>query len=327
MAQFNRTAAALGFLGAVLCFTQSAPAVAQAWPSRPVTMVVPFTAGTTSDVLARSLAQELSAKLGQTFVIENKGGAGGNIGASTVARSQPDGYTILFATTGQAATNQLMYKQMDFDPQRDFASVILVGKAPVIITAKPNAPYATLKEFIAFAKANPGKATGGFPGNGTLGHITGELLATKAGIEFGKTQYRGSSAIVTDLLGGHIDVGMDSVAGYVPTVREGKIKALAIASAQRWSQLPDVPTVAESGLPGFEASVWYALLVPAKVPDEIVSKLNAITNVWLKEAKTQEFLANLGAVPAGGSPADLKAFTHAEIEKWGPIIKAANISF
>ena len=327
MAQFNRTAAALGFLGAVLCFTQSAPAVAQAWPSRPVTMVVPFTAGTTSDVLARSLAQELSAKLGQTFVIENKGGAGGNIGASTVARSQPDGYTILFATTGQAATNQLMYKQMDFDPQRDFASVILVGKAPVIITAKPNAPYATLKEFIAFAKANPGKATGGFPGNGTLGHITGELLATKAGIEFGKTQYRGSSPIVTDLLGGHIDVGMDSVAGYVPTVREGKIKALAIASAQRWSQLPDVPTVAESGLPGFEASVWYALLVPAKVPDEIVSKLNAITNVWLKEAKTQEFLANLGAVPAGGSPADLKAFTHAEIEKWGPIIKAANISF
>ena len=327
MAQFNRTAAALGFLGAVLCFTQSAPAVAQAWPSRPVTMVVPFTAGTTSDVLARSLAQELSAKLGQTFVIENKGGAGGNIGASTVARSQPDGYTILFATTGQAATNQLMYKQMDFDPQRDFASVILVGKAPVIITAKPNAPYATLKEFIAFAKANPGKATGGFPGNGTLGHITGELLATKAGIEFGKTQYRGSSAIVTDLLGGHIDVGMDSVAGDVPTVREGKIKALAIASAQRWSQLPDVPTVAESGLPGFEASVWYALLVPAKVPDEIVSKLNAITNVWLKEAKTQEFLANLGAVPAGGSPADLKAFTHAEIEKWGPIIKAANISF
>jgi tripartite-type tricarboxylate transporter receptor subunit TctC len=327
MAQFNRTAAALAFLGAVLCFTQSAPAVAQAWPSRPVTMVVPFTAGTTSDVLARSLAQELSAKLGQTFVIENKGGAGGNIGASTVARAQPDGYTILFATTGQAATNQLMYKQMDFDPQRDFASVILVGKAPVIITAKPNAPYATLKEFIAFAKANPGKATGGFPGNGTLGHITGELLATKAGIEFGKTQYRGSSAIVTDLLGGHIDVGMDSVAGYVPTVREGKIKALAIASAQRWSQLPDVPTVAESGLQGFEASVWYALLVPAKVPDEIVSKLNAITNVWLKEAKTQEFLANLGAVPAGGSPADLEAFTQAEIEKWGPIIKAANISF
>lgn len=327
MTQVNRSAAALAVLGTVLGFAQATPAYAQAWPSRPVTMVVPFTAGTTSDVIARSLAQELGAKLGQTFVIENKGGAGGNLGAAFVARAQPDGYTILFATTGQAATNQLMYKSMDFDPQRDFAPVVLVGKAPIIVTAKPTAPYATLREFIAYAKANPGKATGGFPGNGTLGHITGELLATKAGIEFGKTQYRGSSAIVTDLLGGHIDVGMDSVAGYVPTVREGKIKALAIASAQRWSRLPDVPTVAESGLPGFEASVWYALLVPVKASDEIVSKLNAITNAWLKDLKTQEFLGNLGAVSAGGTPAELKAFTRAEVEKWGPIIKAANISF
>jgi tripartite-type tricarboxylate transporter receptor subunit TctC len=153
------------------------------------------------------------------------------------------------------------------------------------------------------------------------------LLSKQAGIEFGKTQYRGSSAIVTDLLGGHIDVGMDSVAGYVPTVREGKIKALAIASAQRWSQLPNVPTVAESGLPGFEASVWYAILVPTKAPDEVVSKINAIANAWLKEPKTQEFMANLGAVPAGGTPADLRAFTQSEMDKWGPIVKGANISF
>lgn len=326
MAQINRTTAALGLLGAVLCFTHAAPSYAQTWPSRPVTMVVPFTAGTTSDVIARSLAQELGAKLGQTFVIENKGGAGGNIGAATVARATADGYTILFATTGQAATNQLMYKQMDFDPQRDFAPVVLVAKAPVIITAKPTAPYGSLKEFLAYAKANPNKATGGFPGNGTLGHITGELLASKAGIQFSKTQYRGSAAILTDLLGGHIDVGMDSLAAYVPSVREGKIKALAIASSQRWSKLPDVPTVAET-LPGFEASVWYALLVPAKVPDEIVAKLNAVTNAWLKEPKTQEFLADFGAVTAGGTPAELKAFTQAEIQKWGPIIKAANISF
>ncbi|MDI1346682.1 MAG: tripartite tricarboxylate transporter substrate binding protein [Pseudolabrys sp.] len=323
MGQVNKSIAVLGVLAAV---TQAVPASAQAWPTRPVTLVVPFTAGTTSDVIARSLAQELSAKLGQTFVIENKAGAGGNIGASTVARAQPDGYTILFATTGQAATNKLMYKQMDFDPQRDFAPVVLVAKAPVIITAKPNASYASLKDFITYAKANPGKATGGFPGNGTLGHITGELLATKAGIEFGKTQYRGSAAILTDLLGGHIDVGMDSLAAYVPSVREGKIKALAIASSQRWSKLPDVPTVAET-LPGFEASVWYAILVPAKVPDDVVAKLNAVTNAWLKEPKTQEFLTDFGAVTAGGSPADLKAFTQAEVEKWGPIIKAANISF
>ncbi len=326
MQSINRREIALGLLGAALLFTHVSPGHAQTWPSHPVTMIVPFTAGTTSDVIARSLAQELSSKLGQTFVIENKSGAGGNIGATVVARAPADGYTVLFATTGQAATNQLMYKKMDFDPQRDFAPVVLVAKAPVIITAKPDAPYATLKDFIAYAKANPGKATGGFPGNGTLGYITGELLAKKAGIEFGKTQYRGSSAILTDLLGGHIDVGMDSLAAYVPSVRENKIKALAIASPQRWSKLPDVPTVAET-LPGFEASVWYALLVPAKTPDEIVAKLNAVTNAWLKEPKTQEFLADFGAVTAGGTPADLKAFTQAEVDKWAPIVKAANISF
>ena len=322
----NRRMAALGLMSAALCLTQAAPVFADAWPSRPITMVVPFTAGTTSDVIARSLAQELHQKLGQPFIIENKGGAGGNIGAANVARANGDGYTILFATTGQAATNQLMYKSMDYSPQRDFAPVVLVAKAPVIITAKPDAPYSTLKDFIAYAKANPGKATGGFPGNGTLGHITGELLASNAGIDFAKTQYRGSAQILTDLIGNHIDVGMDSLAGYVPSVREGKIKALAIASSQRWSKLPDVPTVAEA-LPGFEAGVWYAILVPAKTPDDVVAKLNAATNAWLKEPKTQEFLANLGIQPAGGSPADLKAFTQSEIDKWGPIIKAAKIQF
>ena len=327
MRPMNRRATTLGLLATAFCVAHAAPGYSQSWPTRPVTVVVPFTAGTTSDVIARGLAQELNARLGQPFVIENKGGAGGNIGAASVARSTPDGYTILFATTSQAATNKMMYKQMDFDPQRDFAPVILVGKAPVIITAKPDAPYASLAEFITYAKANPNKVTGGFPGNGTLGHITGELLGKKAGIEFGKTQYRGSAAILADLLGGHIDVGMDSLAAYISNVKEGKIKALAIASTKRWSALPNVPTVAESGLPGFEASVWYAVLVPAKVPADIVAKINEITNAWLKDPKTQEFLANLGAETAGGSPADLAAFTQSEIDKWGPIIKDANISF
>lgn len=326
MYMLNRRMATMALVGAAFGLTHTLPAHAQAWPSRPVTMVVPFTAGTTSDVIARSLAQELHQKLGQPFVIENKGGAGGNIGATNVARANPDGYTILFATTGQAATNQLMYKKMDYSPQRDFASVVLVAKAPVIVTARPDAPFSTLKDFIAYAKANPGKATGGFPGNGTLGHITGELLARSAGIDFAKSQYRGSAQILTDLIGNHIDVGMDSLAGYVPSVREGKIKALAIASSQRWSRLPDVPTVAES-LPGFEAGVWYAVLVPVKTPDDVIAKLNAATNAWLKDAKTQEFLANLGIQPAGGTPADLKAFTQAEIDKWGPIIKDAKIEF
>ena len=326
MRKTDRRATILGLLAAILCLAQASPGHSQNWPTRTVTIVVPFTAGTTSDVIARSLAQELSAKLGQPFIVENKAGAGGNIGAASVVRAAADGHTILFATTAQAATNKLMYK-LDFDPQRDFAPIVLVGKAPVIVTARPDAPYSSLAEFITYAKANPNKVTGGFPGNGTLGHITGELLGRKAGIEFGKTQYRGAAAILADLLGGHIDIGMDSLAPYLSNIREGKIKALAIASSKRWSMLPNVPTVAESGLPGFEASVWYAMLVPAKVSPEIVDKLNEVTNAWLKDPKTQEFLVNFGAEAVGGSPDDLKAFTQSEIDKWSPIIKDANITF
>jgi tripartite-type tricarboxylate transporter receptor subunit TctC len=306
--------------------TQSAPSRADTWPSRTVTFVVAFTAGTTSDVIARRLAHDLSEKLGKSFIVENKGGAGGNIGATSVARSSPDGYTILFATTGQAATNKLMYKNIEYDPQRDFAPVILVGKAPVIVTARPDAPFSTVKELVAYAKANT-KLTAAYPGNGTLGHITGELLNRTAGISITAAQYKGAAAMLPDLMGSHIDIAMDSATPYLGPVKSGKIKALAIASATRWSMLPDVPTVSESGIPGFEASVWYALLAPVKAPPEVVAKLNDLTNGWLKEPATQEFLAKVGAQPAGGTPADLKAFTQSEIDKWGPIIKAANINF
>jgi len=306
--------------------TQSAPSHADTWPSRTVTFVVAFTAGTTSDVIARRLAHDLSEKLGKSFIVENKGGAGGNIGATSVARSSPDGYTILFATTGQAATNKLMYKNIEYDPQRDFAPVILVGKAPVIVTARPDAPFSTVKELVAYAKANT-KLTAAYPGNGTLGHITGELLNRTAGISITAAQYKGAAAMLPDLMGSHIDIAMDSATPYLGPVKSGKIKALAIASATRWSMLPDVPTVSESGIPGFEASVWYALLAPVKAPPEVVAKLNELTNGWLKEPATQEFLAKVGAQPAGGTPADLKAFTQSEIDKWGPIIKAANINF
>jgi tripartite-type tricarboxylate transporter receptor subunit TctC len=180
---------------------------------------------------------------------------------------------------------------------------------------------------IDYAKANPDKLTAGFPGNGTLGHVTGELLQQRAQIRFSHTQYRGSAAIMTDLLGGHIDIAMDSMAAYVPNVKEGKLKALAIGAGSRWRGLPDVPTAAESGLPGFEASVWYALLAPAKAPPEIVAKLNAATNAFLNGAQAKEMFDGLGIVPAGGSPDDLKAFIAAEVEKWAPIVKAANITF
>jgi len=307
--------------------SQPAESVAQAWPNRPITMVVPFTAGTTSDIIARGLAQHLSEKLGQTVVIDNRGGAGGNIGGAVVARAQNDGYTMLFATTGPAATNKLMYQNMPYDPQKDLAPIGLVGKSPIIITARPDAPFSTLKEYVAYAKSNPDKSNGGFPGNGTLGHITGVLLQSTAGIKFGFVQYRGSAPIIADLIGKNIDIAMDSMAAYVPAVEAGQIKALAIAGPQRWSKLPNVPTASESGLPGFEAAVWYALYAPAGTPADIIAKVNAATNDYLKTDKAKAFFDNLGVQSSGGTPDDLKAFTAAEIEKWGPAIKAADIKF
>jgi tripartite-type tricarboxylate transporter receptor subunit TctC len=212
--------AALAGLGALVL--GAAGAAAQSWPTRPVTLVVPFTAGTTSDIVARALGEQLAKAIGQPVTIDNRGGAGGNIGAAAVAKAAPDGYTLLLATTGQAATNQLMYKEIGFDPQRDFAPIVLIGKAPVIIAAKLDGPARTLPEAIAYAKANPDKLTAGFPGNGTLGHITGVLLQQRTGIRFAQAQYRGTQQILTDLLGGHIDLAMDSMAAYVPNVQEGE---------------------------------------------------------------------------------------------------------
>lgn len=300
---------------------------AQEWPVRPVTMVVPFTSGTTSDVVARALMDHLSKAIGQPIVIDNRGGAGGNIGAGMVAKAKPDGYTILLATTGPAATNKLMYKTMSFDPQRDFADIVLVGKAPVIIVARPNGPANSLQGLIGYAKANPDKVTAGFPGNGTLGHITGKLLQERSGIKFAETQYRGSTPIITDLLGGHIDIAMDSMAAYVPQVQDGKLRALAIASSRRFAGLPDVPAASEAGLPGFEASVWYAMLAPTGTPAPVIAKLNAATNDFLKTAQAKELFEKLGIDVAGGTPNDLRTFVSSEIEKWAPIIKSANIEF
>jgi tripartite-type tricarboxylate transporter receptor subunit TctC len=281
----------------------------------------------TGDIVARGLVEHLGAALGQPFVVDNRSGAGGNVGGAAAAKATPDGYTLLLATTGPASINKLTYKTMPYDPQRDLAPIALLGKAPVIIVGKNSLPAATLKEFVEYAKVNPGKVTAGYPGNGTQGHITGELLQQRASINFAQTQYRGSPAIITDILGEHIDVGMDSIAPYVPLIQEKKLRGLAIAGTTRWPLLPDVPTVAESGFPGFEAAVWYALLAPAGTPAEIIVKLNAAANAYLKTQASAELFQKLGIQAAGGTPEELRAFIAAEIEKFAPIIKAAKIEF
>ena len=318
----------LARVAALLAFTFAAAAAqAQTWPSRPVTLIVPFAAGVTGDIVARGLAEHLHAALGQPFIVDNRGGAGGNIGGAAVARATPDGYTLLLATTGPASINKLTYKNMPYDPQRDLAPIALIGKAPVIIVARNGLPAATLKEFVDYAKANPGKVTAGYPGNGTQGHITGELLQQRAGISFAQAQYRGSPAIIGDILGEHIDIGMDSMAPYVALIQEKKLRGLAIAGAARWPLLPNVPTVAESGFPGFEAAVWYALLAPTGTPQEVIAKLNEAANGYLKTKASADLFQNLGIQAVGGTPEELKAFIAAELEKLGPIVKAAKIEF
>src|SRR5947209_6026660 len=319
--------AALLALGFALSLLDAPQAHTQSWPTRPVTVIVPFAAGVTGDIVARGLVEHLSATLGQPFVVDNRSGAGGNVGGVAVAKAAPDGYTLLLATTGPASSNKLIYKNMPYDPQRDLAPIVLLGKAPVIIVARNSLPAKDLKEFVEYAKANPGKITAGYPGNGTQGHITGELLQSRAGISFAQAQYRGSPAIITDLLGEHIDIGMDSMAPYVPLIQEKKLRGLAIAGATRWPVLPDVPTVAESGFAGFEAAVWYALLAPTGTPSEIIAKLNMAANDYLRTQAAADLYTKLGIQAAGGTPDDLKAFIDAELEKWGPVIKAANIEF
>jgi tripartite-type tricarboxylate transporter receptor subunit TctC len=302
-------------------------ASAQAWPARPVNMVVPFPAGGSADLLARAVAAMLSDTLGKQLVVENRAGAGGNIGGAVVAKAAPDGYTLLFSTPGPIAQNRLMYKSMPYDPDKDLQPIVLIANSPLIVTAKADSPFKTLQDMVAYAKANPGKLTVGVPGQGTLGHITSELLQTAAGISLTNVPYRGTTPIMTDLLGGQVDLAMDFMATYVPLVKDGKIRGLALTGNKRSPDLPDVPSVQETGVAKIEASAWYCLMAPTGTPAEVVQKVNAAVNAWLKTDKAKQVLATLSMQPNGGTPEELKAYIAAEVAKWGPVIKAANIEF
>lgn len=315
---------ALAVAAAGLCAAPSL-ASAQAWPSRPVTIILPFAAGGGTDLLARALAVDLSERFGQQFVVDNRAGAGGNIGAAAVAKAAPDGYTILFGTPGPMANNKLMYKNMPYDPET-LLPIVLIAKSPLIIAARASLPVKDIKELTEYAKANPGKLNVGVPGNGTLGHITALLVAKELGVSMTSVPYRGTALVVNDLLGGQVDLAADFMPSYVPLVKEGKIKGLAVTTAQRSSDLPDVPTVQDAGFKGFEATAWYALAAPPGTPADIIDKLNAATNAFLKSPKGQEALAKLSMQAVGGTPAELKAFIASELTKWGPVVKDANIS-
>jgi tripartite-type tricarboxylate transporter receptor subunit TctC len=300
---------------------------AQTWPTRPVTWIVPFPAGGPADVLARTVAAELSSKLGQQFVIENRAGAGGNLGGAAAAKAEPDGYTMMFSTPGPAAINKLMYANAGYDPEKDLTPIVLVAKSPLIIVASNDAPAKDFKDMVAYAKANPSKLNTGHPGNGTLGHITSELVQLNNNIKMTNVPYRGTAPLTTDLLGGQVHLGMDFITTYIPLVKENKLRALAVTSSQRVvSDLPNVPTVAELGFSGFEATAWYVILTPAKTPEDIIRKVNTAVNAWLQSPAGKEALTKYVMQGAGGTPAEAKTYISSELAKWGPVIKAANIA-
>ncbi|MGM4916556.1 tripartite tricarboxylate transporter substrate-binding protein [Tardiphaga sp. 813_E8_N1_3] len=315
-----------GLCGLVLALTPIHSVVAQGWPERTVTMIVPFPAGSAVDTLARAVGQALSEALGKQFIVDNRAGAGGSIGGAAVAKASADGYTLLFGTPAPIALNKLMYKGMTYDSEKDFTPVVLVAKSPLIVTTRAEFPAKTFEELIAYAKQNPDKVNVGHPGNGTLGHITSELVQRSVGVKMTNVPYRGTSPLMTDLLGGQIDVAIDFMPTYVPLVTSGKIQALAVTTSQRAAQLPAVPTVQETGFKGFEASAWYAMVAPTGTSPEIVNKLNSIVNSFLQSEKGKAILGQNALLGVGGSPDDLKAFVAAELAKWRPVIEAAKIA-
>jgi tripartite-type tricarboxylate transporter receptor subunit TctC len=307
------------------------PVLAQAaWPARPVRVVVPFNAGGTTDILARAVAQELSKSLGQSFVVENKPGAGGNIGADIVAKAAPDGYTLLMGTVGTHAINKSLYAKMPYDPQKDFQPVTLVAGVPnvmVVNTEKAAARrIATVQDFIKYARANPGKLNMGSSGNGTSIHLAGELFKSMTGVYLTHFPFTGSNPALFSLMAGDMDVMFDNLPSAMAHIKAGKLKALAVTSATRSQALPDVPTVEEAGgstLKGFEASSWFGLLAPAGTPMDIVNRIQQETARALATPAMKERLLAQGAIPSGNTPAQFAQFIDREIRKWAPVVKAS----
>jgi tripartite-type tricarboxylate transporter receptor subunit TctC len=296
-------------------------ASAQTYPVKPIRIVVPFPPGGATDILARDVAQKLTEAWGQQVIVDNRPGAGGNIGSELVAHSAPDGYTLEMGTVGTHAINASLYAKMPYDHVKDFAPVILVAGVPNVLVVNNAVPANSVAELIAYAKANPGKLNFASSGNGTSIHLSGELFKVMAGVQMTHIPYKGSAPALQDLLGGQVQLMFDNLPPSLPQIKAGKVRALAVTSLTRAPALPDVPTVAESGLPGFEASSWFGILAPAGTPPAIVAKLNAEIAKWLATPEAKEQLAKQGANAAGGTPEDFAKHIAAETAKWAKVVK------
>jgi tripartite-type tricarboxylate transporter receptor subunit TctC len=315
-----------------LTFAAFAPAVltgaarAQGWPSRPVRVIVPFPPGGGGDTIARIVGAKLTEIWGQQIIVENKGGAGGNIASDATARSAPDGYT-LFLTGDFLVTNQFIYPKLSYDPVADFAMVSLVVRFPVVIAAPNSSPAQNFKEFVELAKSRASNPlTYASPGYGTSPHLAAELLKREAGIPLTHVPYRGAAPAIQDLIPGRVDSFFNNIAPTVPLMRQGQVRGIAVTSGKRAPAMPDLPTTAESGLPGFDVSGWYAFVTPARTPPEIVAKMHADTVAALADPVVRGKLEDLALFVEGSTPTELESMMQAERIKWEPVIKAAGIA-
>ena len=313
----------LGVFGFVAAMPTAA--LAQAYPTKTVRIIVPYPAGGTSDILARSISEKLTASLGQTVIVENKPGANGNIGADFVAKSPPDGYTVLLADIGALAISPSVYPTLPFDPARDFAPVTMVAYSPHILVVHPSVAANSTQDLIALAKAKPGKLNFAVSGVGGAPHLAGVEFATRAGIKWDYIPYKGGAQAIADVAGGQADVTLNGMLATYPLVRNGRLKILAVSSAKRMTAIPEVPTIAESGLPGFETGSWQGVVAPARTPRDIIVKLNTEIGKILGATEMRERLANQGAEVRTNTPEEFATFIAREKEKWASVVKENNI--
>ncbi len=295
---------------------------AEDYPTRPIRLVVPFPAGGTTDILAREVGDRLSRSLGQSVVVDNRPGAAGNIGADLVAKSAPDGYTLLMGTVGTHAINPSLYTRMPYDHVKDFVPIVLVAGVPNVLEVTPSLPVNSVADLIKLAKEKPGQLNFASSGSGTSIHLSGELFKTMAGVDMTHVPYKGSAPALTDLMGGQVQLMFDNLPSSLQQIKAGKLRAIAVTSAQRAPALPNVP-IAESGLPGFEASSWFGMLAPAGTPPAVIARINAEVNQWLQTTEAKEKLVAQGAVVAGGTPEQFAAHIRAETEKWAKVVKVS----
>ncbi len=311
-----------------LCSVAAAlPAAAQTYPSRPVTIVAPYAAGGGADLIARLMAQKLGERLGQSFVVENRLGAGGVIAANSVAKATPDGYTLFVGASTQLAIQVTLHKSLPYDPVTDFMPIALLASVPFVLTVNPSVPVHSVADLIKLAKEKPGQLTFGSSGVGGPPHLFTELLKTMTGIEMTHVPYKGTAQAITDVVAGHVPIIFSDLAPAIPLIKDGRLRALGISSAVRFAGLPDVPPLTETGVPGFDAVAWLALVAPAATPPDLIDRLHATVKQLMAEPAVQQKFVDLGNIPLVSPPPDeLRAYVKSEIGRWGDVVRKAGLA-